>query len=383
MDFSISSDQRLLVDATQQAVERHIEPLLAKQPLDTPLTKDVSLEILKHGANLGLTAARTSEELGGSGLSALDYGLMCEQLPTAALFVIFPHETTVARLALSDDRDIQEKYLSSLIEGKRITCTAATEPGVGSNPKEIQARLKDEGDHYLLNGRKMWVSNVTIADLVQVTSVLPQGDERKLVRILVDREESEYLAEEIPVVGMKQSHLGEVVFDNCRVPKSNLIQGGNDVARTLTMTWLANRPIIGLCAVQMAQRAFDLAKDFAQNRSQFGRTIGEFQLIQERLADIETAIVSSRLLCYHALHELDRGKRANGVTAMAKRYAVSSCDNAIRLAMQVLGSMGLSEEVGLEQLARNIRMLAIPDGTPEILTLIQGREITGKDAFRG
>jgi alkylation response protein AidB-like acyl-CoA dehydrogenase len=139
---------------------------------------------------------------------------------------------------------------------------------------------------------------------------------------------------------------------------------------------------LGLGAVSLAQKAFDMSCEYAGIRKQFGKLIGGFQLIQQDLADMQTAIVASRLLCYNALLALDRGERANGLSAMAKRYAIDNCDRAIQLAMRIHGAIGLSRELGLEELARDVRMLSIPDGTNGILTLIQGREITKLDTFR-
>jgi alkylation response protein AidB-like acyl-CoA dehydrogenase len=135
-------------------------------------------------------------------------------------------------------------------------------------------------------------------------------------------------------------------------------------------------------AVHLAQKALELAKEYVGVRKQFGKHIGAFQAIQLDLADIETLVVSARLLCYNALSAIDQGARANGLSAMAKRYAVEACDKAIALAMRVHGAMGLSVELGLEQMARDVRTLSIPDGTPGILALIQGRELSGIDAFR-
>lgn len=381
--FELTSEQRLMIDACERMVARDIQPILDCEPQDRPLSKTAAQEIMRHAANLGLTAARVPESAGGAGMSVLDYGLMSEQIPTAALFVMMPQETTATRIFYGSSEAQKERFLPDLISGRRLTCTAATEPGVGSDPRGITARARDAGNSILINGRKMWISNATIADVINVTCRMERDGKSEMVRILVEKEQSEFEAREIPVIGMNQSHLGEVLFEDCRVPKDNLLAGSDESAKILTLTWLANRPIIGLCAVQMAQRAFEMAKTFAKDRRQFGRSIGAFQLIQERLADIETAIVSSRLLCYHALAAMDRGERANGVSAMAKRYAVSACDKAIALAMQVHGAMGLSRELGLERMARDVRMLSIPDGTPEILALIQGREITGQDAFRG
>jgi len=203
-----------------------------------------------------------------------------------------------------------------------------------------------------------------------------------LTRVVVDRSESPYESNEIDVIGLNQGHLGEIIFRECRVPRFNVLGNSGDAARVLTLTWLANRPLLGLGAVNCAQKALELARIYAGTRRQFGKLIGGYQLILQDLADIQTAVVASRLLCYNALAALDRGERANGLSAMAKRFSIDSCDRAIALAMRVHGAMGLSRELGLEQLARDVRMLSIPDGTPGILALIQGREITGLDPFR-
>jgi alkylation response protein AidB-like acyl-CoA dehydrogenase len=204
-----------------------------------------------------------------------------------------------------------------------------------------------------------------------------------MMRVLVDRSESDFEVREVAMHGLRQAPLGEVAFNDCRVPRGNLCPDSGDTARLLTLTWLANRPLVGLMAVHLAQRALNLAREYAGIRKQFGRKIGGFQLIQHDLAEIETAVVTSRLTCYHALAALDRGERANGLSAMAKRYSVDACDRAIALAMRIHGAMGLSRELGLEQMARDVRSLTPPDGTPGILSLIQGRELTGIDAFRG
>lgn len=383
MDFSLTEDQRMMVDAARRLVASHIDPLLSKQDADKPLPKAVATTILKHFAELGITAARVPEEGGGAGMKLLDYGLMTEQLPLAAASVLQPQETTIARLYHGTTREQRERILPPLIAGDKITCTATTEPDVGSDPRGVRTRLRKDGDEVVINGNKLWISNASISDVINVTCRVEGGEAgRDLTRVVVDREQSPYETREIDVIGMRQNHLGEVRFENCRVPMDNVLGDSGDAAKVLTLTWLANRPLIGLGAVHMAQRAFDVACEYAGTRKQFGKLIGGFQLVQQDLADMQTLIVSSRLLCYNALACLDRGERANGLSAMAKRYAVDSCERAIALAMRVHGAMGLSREAGLERHARDVRMITIPDGTPGILTLIQGRELTGIDPFR-
>jgi len=220
--------------------------------------------------------------------------------------------------------------------------------------------------------------------VMNVTCRLVRDDgSSSMVRVLVDPSQSSFETHELAMHGLCQAPLGEVTFSGCRVPKENLCPDTNETAKLLTITWLANRPLVGLMAVGLAQRALDAARSYAGMRKQFGSYIGGFQLVQNDLAEMETCILSSRLLCYNALAAIDRGERANGLSAMAKRYAVDACDRALALAMRLHGAMGLSRELGLEQMARDIRTLTIPDGAPGILTLIQGRELTGFDTFRG
>jgi alkylation response protein AidB-like acyl-CoA dehydrogenase len=383
MDFQLSEDQMMMIDAAKKMVASAIDPILAAHDPDAPLPKAGALEILQHCAKLGITAARVPEEGGGTGLKLRDYGLVSEQLPLIAASILQPQETTIARLYHGSTPEQRDRILPALIAGHKITCTATTEPDVGSDPRGVRTRVKVDGDWLVLNGSKLWISNASICDVVNVTCRTEGGEPgRDLTRVVVDRSESPFTSREIDVIGMRQAHLGEIVFDNCRVPRANAMGNSGDAAKILTLTWLANRPLLGLGAVGMAQKALDMACEYAGTRKQFGKLIGGFQLVQKDLADMQTAVVTSRLLCYNALAALDNGVRANGLSAMAKRYSIEACDRAIALGMRIHGAMGLSRELGLERLARNVRMLSIPDGTSGILTLIQGRELTGLDPFR-
>ena len=380
MDFSLGEEQRMIVDAARRLVDKHVQPILDANDRDRALPKAAILKIMEKAAELGLTSARIPEAGGGAGLSMLDYGLITEQMPPSVVLIVQPHEATTARVYFGCNEEQKARYLKDLMSGRRIACTASTEPDVGSDPRGAKTTLTEDGEYLVLKGRKQWISNATVCDLMNVTCRKPGGS--GLARVIVERAESPFETRELAMHGLRQAPLGEVLFDGCRVPKRNLCPETGDTARLLTLTWLANRPLVGLVAVGIGQKALDAAREYAGVRKQFGRAIGGFQLVQNDLAEIETAVVTSRLLCYHALAALDRGERANGLSAMAKRYAVDACDRAVALAMRVHGAMGLSRELGLEELARDIRTLTIPDGTPGILTLIQGRELTGIDPFR-
>jgi alkylation response protein AidB-like acyl-CoA dehydrogenase len=383
MDLGLSEEQRMMVDAARRLVEKHIQPLLEANDRDRGLPKPVILKIMAKAAELGLTSARIPEEGGGAGLKMLDYGLIGEQMPASVALILQPHEATTTRVYFGCNEEQKGRFLEGLMSGATIGCTASTEPDVGSDPRGVKATVTERDGALVLKGRKQWISNSPVCDFMNVTCRKVEADgSSKLARVLVERKVSPFEVREVSMHGLRQAPLGEVLFDDVRVPKENLCPETGDTAKLLTITWLANRPLVGLLAVNMAQKALDMAKDYAGTRKQFGKYIGGFQLIQADLADIETAVVASRLLCYHALAAMDRGERANGLSAMAKRYAVDACDRAIALAMRIHGAMGLSRELGLEQMARDVRTLTIPDGTPGILQLIQGREITGLDPFR-
>jgi alkylation response protein AidB-like acyl-CoA dehydrogenase len=384
MDFSLTTEQQLRVDAAKRLVENHIQPILDAHDRDKGLPKAAVLKIMEKAAGLGLTSARIPRAGGGAGMTMLDYGLMGEQIPPAVGVILQTHEATTTRMYHGCSPEQKEKYLSDLMGGKRITCTASTEPDVGSDPRGIKTSVSEAADHLVVSGSKVWISNALVCDVMNVTCLLTrEGGSSGVVRVLVDRTESNFETYQLDILGLRQSPLGNVVFKNCLVPKRNLCPDNGDTAKLLTLVWLANRPLIGLMAVHLAQKALDAARSYAGIRKQFGRYIGGFQLIQNDLAEIDTAVLTSRLVCYNALAAIDRGERANGLSAMAKRYAVDSCDRAIALAMRVHGAAGLSRELGLEQLARDVRTISVPDGTPGILTLIQGRELTGFDTFRG
>ena len=384
MDFELSEDQRLLVESAQRMVDAEIVPILDSNDRDRALDKKELLRMFAVFAREGLTAPRLPAEAGGSGMKMLDYGMVFEQLPPVIAISLMSHEVTITRIHAESTEGLRQRFLPDLIAGQKICCTGSTEPETGSDPRGIKTRVTDDGKQLVINGRKMWITNASVSDIAVVTCVnTDAANERSpMRRITVERAASPYETREIPCLGLRQGHLAEILFEDCRVPRDNALGQTGDAARVLTMTWNVNRPLMGLMAVHLAQKSLDAAIEYSGVRKQFGRVIGGTQLVQERLADIATAVETSRLLCYKALAQIDRGVRVNGLSAMAKRYATNACLQAISLAMGVHGAMGISSELRMEQLFRDARMLLVPDGTNEILTLMIGRELTGMDAFR-
>lgn len=386
MDFALTADQELMRDSVRRLVAREIEPLLNQHDANAPLPKSAFQKALRAFAELGLTSARLPEAAGGAGISMLDYGIMLEQLPPAVGLSLIAHEASTARLYAEANEEQRERLLPDLIAAKKIFCTGSTEPDTGSDPRGVKTRLLRSGGKLVLNGRKMWISNVAECDAILVTclDLRESAEGKNVIKVVVERDESPFDARNIDTIGLKQGLLGEAVFEDTPITENNVViasgAGGTEVLKT---SWAVNRPLFGLLAVHLAQRALDLAVEYAQVRKQFGKPIGAHQLVQKNLSDIATAVTTSRLVCYHALSMADHGAGTEGVAAMAKRYAQDACREAVWQAMNVLGAMGLSTEGKIEALYRDIRMIPVPDGTNEILALIHGREITGFEAFRG
>jgi alkylation response protein AidB-like acyl-CoA dehydrogenase len=383
MISGFTPEQAAMRASIRRLVERAITPQLDRHDRDAPLPKPVYLEIFGALAALGLTAARLPADAGGPGITMLDYGIMFEHIPPAIALALVAHEATVARLADECDAAQRARLLPDLIAGRKIGCTGSTEPDTGSDPRGVKTRLTRRGDRLVLNGRKMWISNVSACDVMLVTCLdCRDGDSDQVVKVVVERARSPFAAREIETIGLRQGMLGESVFDDCPIPPENLVLSARGGTAVLKATWAVNRPLFGLMAVHLAQRAYDIALDYAKMRRQFGKPIAAHQLVQKNLSDIVTAITASRLLCFHALSLLDQGQPADGAAAMAKRFAQDQCREAVFQAMGVLGAMGLSTEARIEALYRDIRMIPVPDGTNEILALIHGRELTGFAAFR-
>lgn len=390
MNFELTSEQRQLQDAATRLSEGKLMPILAAHPSDKPLPHAAMRQIFGILAEFGLTGARIPVESGGAGLSMLDYGLIFERLPAAVALALIAHDGTVSRLHASGAAHRFPVLFEALIAGEKIACTASTEPTTGSDPRSIRLRISPSADGRVvhLTGIKQWITNGTIADVALVTGKLadnagnPGNDSSKtLQRYLVERAVSRFDAHEIDCIGLRQGHLSELTFDETPVPVENAVGDENSTMKTLTQAWLVNRPLFGLLGLALADKGRRIALEHVKERSQFGTTLARKQLIQNALVDMEGKILASRFLCLAALDAADRGEATQALSAMAKRDGLRAAEEVASLAMRLCGAMGLASETGAEQQVRDIKMLTIPDGTFEILTLIAGREITGESAL--
>jgi len=175
MDLSLNEDQRMMVDAAQRLNEKFVQPLLNSHDRLKPLPKEAVLSVLQKAADLGLTSARIPESAGGAGLRLLDYGLMVEQLPPSIMMIVQPHEATTTRIHFGGTPEQRERFVPGLMAGRLVGCTGSTEPDVGSDPRGVKTTATPNGDHYVLNGRKQWISNANVCDVINVTCRIPSG----------------------------------------------------------------------------------------------------------------------------------------------------------------------------------------------------------------
>jgi alkylation response protein AidB-like acyl-CoA dehydrogenase len=383
VDFELSDTERMLVETARRVVARDVDPVLAAHPPDRALPKPAMLDLYRVVAGLGYVGARIPEAEGGSGLTHVMLGLLNETLPPVLGFSLLGHESTAKRIQMSGTPGQTARFLPDLLAGKRLAGTATSEPNVGSDPRGIETTAVADGDHYVLNGTKLWITNGPILDVALVVASLGRdaGGRNLITRFIVDRDESPFESREIPAIGLQQGPLGELHFRDCRVPKANLLGEPGDAHRSLTFTWLANRASIALFGVHLAQKALDASIAHARQRTQFGGPIARFQLVQQMLAEMSMLIDASRLLCYRALALLDRGVWCHRESSIAKAHGTEAAVRVTNLAIQLHGSYGLTKEAPLEGWARDARMLTLPDGTTQIQQLIIGRELVGLRAF--
>ena len=387
MDFEFSGEQRLLKESAREVMEKEIIPIADEYDKGKLLHDRKRLkELLDKLAPLGYLGGLVPEEEGGYGLDHVSWGILFEELAWAfaslagILIIISGAVKMLSKLGTPEQK---KKFLPSLLTGEKIPCIANTEPNVGSNPAAIETSATQDGNHYLINGMKTWISNGVISDVAIVTAQTRRGSGASgLCQLIVEREVSPYEARELPLMGVRASCPSELVFNDCRVPKENLIVPPGEGLKRVLQLFELGRATMAIGAVGMAQAAIDASIRYAKERHQFGKPIGSFQLIQEMIADMIAYTEASRLLAFRALSMLDKGVKCDRETSIAKFFATEAAVKVTSMAMEIHGAMGLSEENPVERFLRDARVWTIPDGATQIQKLIVGRSVLGLSAIR-
>jgi len=380
MHFELTHEQELIVDTVRSFVEQELYPLEAEVERSGQVSREIGDEIRRKVLDLGFYAPNMPEAFGGGGLNHFEFTLLERELGRAsmALGVYWGRPSNI--LCACDDEQ-KEQYLYPTIRGEKYDALALTEPDAGSDVRGMNCYARRDGDDWIINGTKHFISHADIADFVIVfvatgEEATPKGTQKRITCFLVDRDTPGF---EIRPGYHSVSHRGYhncvLNFDDCRLPSRQILSEegrGFEVANT----WLtATRLSVAALCVGRARRAFDHALEYAATRRQFGQQIGKFQGVSFKLADMITEIDAADWLTLAAAWQLDQGRDANRAIAQAKLYASEMLGRVTDEAIQIHGGMGLMDELPLERLWRDARVERIWDGTSEIQRHIISRDL--------
>ncbi len=379
VDELLSSEHLLARDAVRQWVKNEVSPIIeeysdkAKCPV----------HLFKGLAEIGAFGPSLPVEYGGGGMDEIAYGIIMQELERGdsgirsmasvqGSLVMYP----IYKFGSEDHR---RHYLPKLASGEMIGCFGLTEPDAGSNPGEMTTNLQDDGDHWILNGAKMWITNSPIADIAVVWAKDPAG---KIRGVIVEKGMPGFTAPEIHGKwSLRASITGELVFEDVRVPKANTLPGVVGLKGPLTCLTKA-RYGIAWGAIGAALDCYDSALRYSKERRQFGKPIGGFQLTQKKLAEMITEITKAQLLAWRLGTLANAGKMTAAQVSMAKRNNVHMALTIAREARQIHGGMGITNEYPIMRHLMNLETVLTYEGTHDIHLLITGMDVTGLDAFK-
>ena len=386
MDFELNEEQRDFQRTMREFVDKEIKPVASEMER----SGEYPTEIVDKLKDMGLFGMTIPEEYGGLDLDAVSFAIVFEEIARGWMGIagtLGSHSLSCWMIAKYGTDEQKAKYLPALATGERRTGVGLTEPDAGSDLQGIRTTAVRDGDHYIVNGRKTWITNARHADPLPVmVKTDPNADPRHkgMSILLIEADTSGYeVLRDIGKLGYKGPESCEIVIDNARVPVENLLGGVEGRGMQQALPALESGRInIAARAVGIAQAAYDAALDYSRDRTAFGQPISDFQAIQLKLADIATNLQAARLLTYWAASEQAAGKRADMQSGMAKYFASEVAINASLEAMRIHGGYGYSTEYVVERLYRDAPLMAIGEGTNDILRMIIAKSlISGRDSI--
>jgi glutaryl-CoA dehydrogenase len=379
IDDLLSEEHKLVRNAARDWVKRDVSPIIEEyaQKAEFPT------QIISGLAEIGAFGPYIPEQYGGAGLDQISYGLIMQEIErgdsgvrsTASVqssLVMYPIYTY-------GNEEQRNKYLPKLASGEWMGSFGLTEPNHGSNPSGMTTNFKDMGDHYLLNGAKMWISN---APFCNVAVVWAKNEEGRIHGLIIERGMEGFSTPETHNKwSLRASSTGELIFDNVKVPKENLLPNKSGLGAPLGCLDSA-RYGISWGAIGAAMDCYDTALRYSKEREQFGKPIGQFQLQQKKLAEMITEITKAQLLAWRLGTLKNEGRATSAQISMAKRNNVDMAIKIAREARQMLGGMGISGEYSIMRHMMNLESVITYEGTHDIHLLITGLDVTGLNAFK-
>ncbi|MCH2214707.1 MAG: acyl-CoA dehydrogenase family protein [Flavobacteriales bacterium] len=378
MDELLTDEHKLIRDAARAWIKKDVSPIIE----DYYERSEFPSQVIPGLAEIGAFGPYIPTEYGGAGMDQIAYGLIMQELErcdsglrsTASVqssLVMYP----IWKYGTEEQK---QKFLPKLASGEYIGCFGLTEPDHGSNPGGMITNFKDQGDHYLLNGAKLWISNSPFA---QVAVVWAKNEDGRINGLLVERGMEGFTTPEMKGKwSLRASATGELVFDNVKVPKENLLPGRSGLGAPLSCLDSA-RYGIAWGAIGAALDCYDSALRYSKERNQFGKPIAGFQLQQKKLAEMITEITKAQLLTLRLGQLRNEGRATSAQISMAKRNNVEMALKVAREARQIHGGMGVTNEYPIMRHMMNLESVVTYEGTHDIHLLITGLDITGENAF--
>lgn len=381
MDFALTEEQQMIVDSLGKYADKELGPI-ALQYRDQLIPKGKMLEIQQSLLDFGVGPGVVSEELGGMGLDAVTMGLLQFEVAKASpdIAVTSLIQMTVGKLLPLVPDHLQDAYVGPTLTNEKLGCVGMSEPGAGSQVTAVNCRAKLDGDEYVINGEKMWISNGGYSDFIFLLARFNDDPVGGLGLILVDREHG-YETSDIEKMGLNSQSTAIVSFQDVRVPATNLMVEPGKAMKALLTLLASSRPIVGLMALAIAEAALEEAVKYSQDRVQFGKPIAGHQLICAKLGEMATKVQAGKLMSFRALSAIDNGERSDVHSAMAKWFGTDLACEVVAEAMQIHGGNGITREFPVEYMYRAVRPFMVTEGTNEIQKLAIGRSLTGIDAF--
>jgi len=377
MDFAYTPEQVQLRKSVREFAESEIAPHV----LEWDEGQVFPLEVIKKAGELGFLGAIFPEELGGAGLGYIEYSIIVEELarvdPSVGLIVAAHNSLCTNHIFLAGSEEQKQRYIPNLATGDWIGCWSLTEPEAGSDAAGTRTQAVKQGECWVINGGKTFTTNAQYADVCVAMAVTDRGaSQHGISAFIIEKGTPGFrVGKKENKMGMRASATGEVLFTDCRVPESQLLgrqgEGFIDSLRTLD----GGRISIAALSVGAAQGAYEAALKYAKQRKQFGRPISEFQAIQNKLADMATAIDASRLLTYRAASLKDAGARVTKESSMAKLFASESAVQVCNEAVQIHGGYGFIKDYPVEKFYRDVKLCTIGEGTSEIQRMVIARQL--------
>ncbi len=377
IDFTLTSEQELIQKTAREFAKEHLAPGV----IERDDKAEFPTEQIKVMCELGFMSMMVPEEWSGAGFDTLTYVIAMEEIAAVELAtstIMSVNNSLVCQLLVDyGTEDQKEKYLKPLAIGEKLGAYSLSEPESGSDASNMRTFAKKEGDHYVINGTKNWVTNGINGDIVILFCMTEKSVGYKGISAFVVEKGTSGLS-----TGKKENKLGirasdtcELYFENCRIPGENMIGEEGQGFKVAMKALGGGRIGIAAQALGLARAALDASISYAKERKQFGKTIGEFGAIQNKLADIATEIDAARMLVWRAAKLKDDGKNYYRESSMAKLYASSTAMKAATECVQIHGGYGYMQEYGVERLMRDAKITQIYEGTSEIQQLVIGRDL--------